>query len=69
MIYVLKLITVKATKRRHKVNKQSIVVRRPETHKKGAAVIVRYPLGEPVPRGIIIGTGSIISIENIEDEE
>ena len=51
------------------MNKQSIVVRRPETHKKGAAVIVRYPLGEPVPRGIIIGTGSIISIENIEDEE
>jgi hypothetical protein len=51
------------------MSKQSIVVRRPETHKKGPAVIVVYPLGEPVPRGIIIGTGSIISIEDVKDEE
>jgi hypothetical protein len=65
---VLKLITVKDMNRRYVMSKQSIVVRRPETHKKGPAVIVVFPLGEPVPRGIIIGTGSIISIEDIEDE-
>ena len=48
---------------------QSIVVRRPADHHKGAAVIVIFPLGEPVPRGIIIGTGSVISIEDTKNQD
>ena len=40
-----------------------IVVRRPEDHHKGAKVIVRIPYGQPIPPGIIIGKGSLITIE------
>jgi len=48
---------------------KSIVVRRPKNKYKDAAVITIFPLGEPVPSGIIIGTGSVISVEDTEDEE
>jgi len=40
-----------------------IVIRRDETHHKGAKEIVRIPYGEPVPPGIIIGKGAIITVE------
>lgn len=40
-----------------------IVVRRPEDHHKGPKEIVRIPYGRPVPAGILIGKGAIISIE------
>jgi hypothetical protein len=41
-----------------------IIVRRPESHHKGAKVLARIPYGEPVPPGVIIGKGAIIEIEN-----
>lgn len=40
-----------------------IVVRRPDDHHKGPKTIVRIPYGNPVPKGIIIGKGAIITIE------
>ena len=41
-----------------------IIVRRPESHPKGAKVIARIPYGEPVPPGVIIGKGTLIEIED-----
>ena len=40
-----------------------IVVRRPDDHHKGPKTIAVIPYGDPVPKGIIIGKGAIISIE------
>jgi hypothetical protein len=40
-----------------------IVVRRPDDHHKGPKEIVRIPYGKGVPKGILIGKGSIITIE------
>lgn len=40
-----------------------IVVRRPDDHHKGPKEIVRIPYGAPVPKGILIGKGAVISIE------
>jgi hypothetical protein len=42
---------------------KEIVVRRPEDHHKGPKEIARYPYGEAVPAGLIIGKGAIITIE------
>jgi hypothetical protein len=40
-----------------------IVVRRPESHPKGKKTIAEFPYGEQVPPGVIIGKGSIITVE------
>lgn len=40
-----------------------IVVRRPEDHPKGPKTIAVWDYGDPVPAGIIIGKGAIISVE------
>lgn len=45
------------------MTKMEIVVRRPDDHHKGAKEIARIPYGKPVPPGILIGKGSIITIE------
>jgi len=42
---------------------QTIVVRRPEDHHKGPKTIAQWVYGEPVPAGVIIGKGSIITVE------
>jgi len=41
-----------------------IVVRRPEDHPKGKKTIAVFPYGEPVPPGVIIGKGSVITVED-----
>jgi hypothetical protein len=41
-----------------------IVVRRPEDHHKGPKTIAVFPYGSPVPPGIIIGKGSVITVED-----
>jgi len=41
-----------------------IIVRRPESHPKGAKVIAEFPYGELVPPGIIIGKGTLIEIKD-----
>jgi hypothetical protein len=41
-----------------------IIVRRPEDHHKGAKKIAEWEYGKPVPAGVIIGKGSVITIEN-----
>jgi len=41
-----------------------IVVRRPADHHKGPKTIAEIPYGDPVPPGVIIGKGSIITIED-----
>lgn len=45
------------------MSEMEIVVRRPDDHHKGPKEIVRIPYGHPVPPGILIGKGSVISIE------
>jgi hypothetical protein len=49
------------------MTKMEIVVRRPEDHHKGPKEIVRIPYGEAVPPGILIGKGSVITIETKGD--
>lgn len=44
-----------------------IKVRRPKSHPKGAKVIAVIEYGKPVPPGVIIGKGSIITVEPAED--
>ena len=44
----------------HKV----IVVRRPKDHPKGPKTTAVFPYGEPIPPGIIIGKGSVITVED-----
>ena len=41
-----------------------IVVRRPKEHHKGPKTIAVWEYGDPVPKGIIIGKGSVITIES-----
>lgn len=41
-----------------------IVVRRPTSHAKGKKTIAVIPYGQPVPPGVIIGKGSVITIED-----
>jgi hypothetical protein len=40
-----------------------IIVRRPKDHPKGPKTIAVFPYGEPVPPGVIIGKGSVITVE------
>jgi len=41
-----------------------IIVRRPKSHHKGEKTIATWEYGEPVPPGVIIGKGSVITIES-----
>ena len=41
-----------------------IVVRRPKTHHKGPKTTAVWEYGKPVPSGILIGKGSIITVED-----
>jgi hypothetical protein len=45
----------------------TIVIRRPDDHHKGPKEIARIPYGEPVPPGLIIGKGALITIEGPVD--
>ena len=47
---------------------QHIQVRRPEDHHKGPKVIAEFPLGTPVPPGVLIGKGAIIEIIDRDDD-
>lgn len=40
-----------------------IIVRRPEDHHKGPKTIAMWEYGQPVPAGVIIGKGSVITVE------
>ncbi len=40
-----------------------IVIRRPNTHHKGPKITASWPYGKPVPAGVLIGKGSIITVE------
>ncbi len=44
-----------------------IVVRRPETHHKGPKTIAVWDYGKPVPPGVLIGKGSVITVETDEN--
>jgi hypothetical protein len=46
------------------MSESMIVVRRPEDHPKGKKTIAVFPYGQPVPPGVIIGKGSVITIED-----
>ena len=41
-----------------------IVVRRPKSHHKGEKTIAVIDYGDPVPPGVIIGKGSVITVED-----
>lgn len=36
---------------------------RPEGHPKGAKFLLRMPLGSAVPKGVILGKGTVIDVE------
>ena len=40
-----------------------IVVRRPKDHPKGPKTTATWEYGQPVPAGVIIGKGSVITVE------
>lgn len=40
-----------------------IIVNRPEDHHKGPKKIAEWEYGKPVPPGVIIGKGSVITVE------
>lgn len=40
-----------------------IIVKRPKGHPKGPKTIAVWEYGKPVPPGIIIGKGSVITVE------
>ena len=44
-----------------------IKVRRPKSHPKGEKIIAVIEYGKPVPPGVIIGKGSIITVELVKD--
>ena len=46
-----------------------IVVRRPGTHHKGPKTTAVWEYGKPVPSGVLIGKGAIITVEPKEYEE
>lgn len=41
-----------------------IIVKRPKSHPKGPKKIAEWEYGKPVPAGIIIGKGSIITVKS-----
>jgi len=41
-----------------------LVVRRPDDHPKGGKLLTVIPYGKPVPPGIIIGKGAVITVES-----
>lgn len=44
-----------------------IKVRRPKSHPKGEKTIAIIEYGKPVPPGVIIGKGSIITVEIVDN--
>jgi len=44
-----------------------IVVRRPKGHHKGPKTTASWEYGKPVPSGVLIGKGSIITVEQSAD--
>jgi len=55
--------TVLNTEEVNKMDNKIIIVRRPEDHHKGPKTVATWNYGEPVPPGVIIGKGSIITVE------
>jgi len=43
--------------------KSIIIVRRPKDHPKGPKTTAIWEYGKPVPKGVIIGKGAIITVE------
>lgn len=54
MIKLLRLLIEKRLK---------IVARRTVDHPKGAKELMRIPLGHPIPPGVILGKGTVITVE------
>jgi hypothetical protein len=48
-------------------NDMLVFVRRPKNHPKGPKTIACFPYGQPVPPGVLIGKGSIITVESARD--
>ena len=40
-----------------------LVAKRPASHRKGKKTLMRIPLGDPIPAGVILGKGTLITIE------
>ena len=46
----------------------AIIIRRPDDHHKGPKTIAVIPYGQPVPAGVLIGKGALITIEEDDDK-
>ncbi len=45
------------------VKKPEVIARRGVDHPKGAKELMRIPLGHPIPPGVILGKGTVITVE------
>jgi hypothetical protein len=45
------------------VDELELVAKRPIEHKKGSKVLMRIPLGEAIPPGVILGKGTRLIIQ------
>ena len=45
------------------VKEPEVVARRGVDHPKGAKELMRVPLGDPIPPGVILGKGTVITVE------
>ena len=43
--------------------KLKVIAFRPVDHPKGEKVLMEVPLGHPIPPGVILGKGTVITIE------
>ena len=45
------------------VKGKQVIARRGVDHPKGAKELMRVPLGDPIPPGVILGKGTVITVE------
>ena len=45
------------------VREREVVARRGVDHPKGEKELMRVPLGDPIPPGVILGKGTVITVE------
>lgn len=43
------------------------IAERPESHPKGQKVLMKVPYGQPIPAGVILGKGTVITVKDIEE--
>lgn len=45
------------------------VAERPEGHPKGPKTLMTIPYGRPIPAGVILGKGTVITVKDLTEED